>query len=99
MISKELSFFEKLQEVITFIPKNCIFVISIRKYFVSTVAASKVHKAPLNIKVKLKRLHKHKPLIISSYLWFLQNCLEEISMTVWGIESLMNCVLDFWKQY
>lgn len=71
----------------------CSFSISFCNYLATTVSASEVHEASLIVKVDSKRLQEDNPHLISTYLRFLQNCEEEISLTVWGILSIKKNVI------
>ena len=57
------------------------------------MSASNIHVASLTIKTASKKVQEDNPQFISSYLRFLQNCDEEISMIVGSLLDIKRNVI------
>lgn len=88
MLHSSLTSFIEIKGVTPNLKIICIWLISFSNYLATTVSASYVHEASMFIKEKSKRLQEDNPKVICSYLRFLQNCDEEIAMSVWGILNI-----------
>ena len=71
----------------------CTIVTSFCNYLSMVVSASNIHVASLTIKSESKKIREDNPQLISSYLRFLQNCDEEISMSVGGLFDVKRNVI------
>ena len=71
----------------------CTCANGISNYLATTLSASKIHEASLSVKSQSKRFQEKNFHSVCSYMLFLHNCDEEISMTLWRILSIKRNVV------